>query len=182
MIGFPYGSVFRVSDRKLEFVSDSNSFVEYAASQDQAALDGAKDIIPGDNRSYVDTNTAQKVTAEEIAKMKEGGTSGTDIIKTLISNSDTFSAKTSFAQEKWLKKKEKKYNRQIRVLKATPASVCDVYHYKSKDKVCNLRVDSLAQILSQGCICSGRVVPSFSYLISAHYFRSLFCRYEGPGY
>lgn len=33
--------------------------------------------------------------------------------------------------------------------------MCEVYHNKSKDKICNLRVDSLAQIISLGGIASG---------------------------
>jgi tRNA (adenine-N(1)-)-methyltransferase non-catalytic subunit len=65
-----------------------------------------------------------------------------------------------------IKRKEKKYNRQIRVMKATPATVCDVYHYKNKDKTCNLRIDSLAQILSLGNICSGKAIGTIVFILA----------------
>jgi hypothetical protein len=114
IIGAPYGSVFRIAGKKLEYVSDGSGFVEYSAARDEEALegggggagtddedDGKETVIPGDNRAYVDTNTAQKLDVEDIKKMKEEGASGIDIIKSLISKSETFNSKTSFAQEKW---------------------------------------------------------------------------------
>jgi len=40
--------------------------------------------------------------------MKEEGATGSVIIKSLIANSETWENKTEFAQEKWLKRKQKK--------------------------------------------------------------------------
>jgi len=62
----------------------------------------------GDNRSFIDSNTAQKLTDDDIHRLKESGVDGFNIIKSLIANSDTWDNKTGFAQEKWLKKKQKK--------------------------------------------------------------------------
>lgn len=87
----------------MEFVSDTKGFVEYSVTKDHEQLSGDRDpeVLPGDNRAYMDTNTAQKLEDEDIQRMREEGASGTDIIKSLIANSETFNAKTSFAQEKW---------------------------------------------------------------------------------
>jgi hypothetical protein len=76
-----------------------------------------------------------------------------------------------------IKRKEKKYNRQIRVMKATPATVCDVYHYKNKDKTCNLRIDSLAQILSLGNICSGKAIGTIVFM--SRRYKPFQCRHAG---
>lgn len=63
----------------------------------------------GDNRSFADTNTAQKLSTTDISKLKSDGASATDIINSLIANSETWSSKSEFSQEKWLKRKQKKY-------------------------------------------------------------------------
>jgi tRNA (adenine-N(1)-)-methyltransferase non-catalytic subunit len=114
-------------------------FVEYATLVNATAT--------GDNRSFTDTNTAQKLTDSDIHQLRDQGASAKDIITSLISNSETWNNKTEFSQEKWLMKKQKKlgflrfdltharYTRKIRVLKATPASLCDVYFRKSNSKI-----------------------------------------------
>ena len=53
-----------------------------------------------------------------------------------------------------LKKKKQKYNKQFRVIKATPFTICDVYYNKNKDKICNIRPDTLSQILYQASVHS----------------------------
>ena len=101
LIGVPYGSVFRVVDRRLEYVGDGTTASFEYFRDDDLPSESLPQCIPGDNRSYADTNTAQKLADVDIKKLREEGFSGVDIIKSLISNSDTFNAKTSFAQEKW---------------------------------------------------------------------------------
>ena len=62
----------------------------------------------GDNRSFSDTNTAQKLTDSDIHQLRDQGASAKDIITSLITNSETWGNKTEFSQEKWLMKKQKK--------------------------------------------------------------------------
>lgn len=50
-------------------------------------------------------------------------------------------------------------------MKTCPATVCEVYHAKNKDKICGLRWDSLAQILSGGGIRSGSRVLVFDSVL-----------------
>jgi tRNA (adenine58-N1)-methyltransferase non-catalytic subunit len=126
-----------------------------------SAGDTSASVVAGDNRGYVDSNTAQKLRPEDIKRLREAGASGKDIIQSLIANSDTWAAKTEFAQAKWLKKKTQKYFRRLRVVKCCPATVCEVYHEKNKDKICGLRWDSLAQLLSNGGVHSGMRVLIF---------------------
>lgn len=116
-----------------------------------ASVDG----IRGDNSFYVDSNTAQKLSDADIIRLREQGLSGEEIIKTLIDNSDTFAYKTDFAQAKWIKRKERKYRKKYQIVRCTPATVCEASFSKNKEKICNMRFDTLAQVLSQAGISSG---------------------------
>ncbi|WVY89000.1 hypothetical protein V8G54_037936 (chloroplast) [Vigna mungo] len=92
--------------------------------------DGAVNIESRDNRALVDNNTAQSLTGEDIEAMRSfwglngfgsvtcndilyvlyrQGAGGNEIIEALIANSATFEKKTSFSQEKYRLKKQKKY-------------------------------------------------------------------------
>ena len=62
----------------------------------------------GDNRSFADTNSAQKLSNDDIYKLKSHGATATDIINSLIANSETWNSKTEYSQEKWLRRKQKK--------------------------------------------------------------------------
>ena len=70
---------------------------------------GAEAFV-GDNSQYFDDNTAQRLKTEDIHQLREQGASGHDIIRSLIQNSDTWENKSQFAREKWLARKQKRYN------------------------------------------------------------------------
>lgn len=199
IVGAPYGSVFEIVDRRLERVADDDVFDNLSDDEDEVkksadSMTAGEDVgqtgntsaaqapvvEQGDNSTYYDSNTAQKLQTADIKKMRESGASGLDIIKSLIANSDTWNAKTEFAQEKWLKRKQRKYIRRMRLIRATPASICEVYHSKgNKDKICGIRWDALAQVLSHsgvhpGCkvlVCEtmvGLMVGSVAYRMKGH--------------
>jgi len=161
IVGQPYGAVFELSGRVFERVSNAEqAATELYDGDDKGGestevavnLDGG---VRGDNSTYVDTNTAQRLTNEDISNLKESGASATDIIKSLIQNSDTFAAKTDYAQAKWIKKKENKYRRRYKVLRSNPMTICEASFDKNREKICGLRFDSLAQIISQSGVHSG---------------------------
>jgi len=173
----------RKFDEGIENGSDVTRIVKLGGIDDEKSASGAQNhtvIEQGDNRTYHDSNTAQKLQTADIQKMRESGATGLDIIKSLIANSDTWNAKTEFAQEKWLKRKRSKYIRRMRLIRSTPASICEVYHSKgNKDKICGIRWDALAQVLSHsgihpGCkvlVCEtmvGLMVGSVAYRLKGH--------------
>ncbi len=170
LIGKPFGSIFELINRTLTLIESSDNLLEHEYNQEKGNnfeteveneeynSDVGKRQIPhtrGDNSGYVDTNTAQKLKDSDISRLKESGFSGGQIIQTLIENSDTFASKTDFAQEKWIKRKERKYRRTYRVIKCNPFNLCEATFDKSRDKICNMRPDSLAQVLSQSGVHSG---------------------------
>lgn len=155
LVGQPYGSVFELIGRHLILVDKTENFTEYEVEAETAESE------KGNNSTYVDTNTAQKLTDAEIKELKAAGKSGGEIIQTLINNSDTFATKTDYAQEKWIKRKEKKYRMMYRVLKSDPYNICECSFDKNREKVCGMRPDSLAQVIAQSGVRSGSRVLIF---------------------
>ncbi|KAF5276707.1 hypothetical protein FQR65_LT16234 [Abscondita terminalis] len=89
-----------------------------------------------DNRNLVDDGTSQVLTKNEIEDLRDQATSSSDIVEKLISNSKTFTSKTEYSQEKYLKKKVKKYFEQ------------------DPNKTLGIRIDDLSQILTYSNIQS----------------------------
>ncbi|KAM4040253.1 tRNA (adenine(58)-N(1))-methyltransferase non-catalytic subunit TRM6 [Anomaloglossus baeobatrachus] len=111
-----------------------------------------------DNRNIVDDGKSQKLTREDIEALKEKGIKGQEIVQQLIENSTTFRDKTEFAQEKYIKKKKKKYEAHITILKPTARILSIMYYAREPGKICQLRYDTLAQMLTFGNIHAGSKV------------------------
>lgn len=112
-----------------------------------------------DNRHIVDDGMSQKLTRDDIETLKEQGLKGQEIVQQLIDNSTTFKDKTEFAQEKYIKKKKKKYESDITVLKPSTRLLAMMYHGREPGKICHLRYDTLAQMLTLGNIhASSKIV------------------------
>ncbi|XP_073528360.1 tRNA (adenine(58)-N(1))-methyltransferase non-catalytic subunit TRM6 [Phyllobates terribilis] len=111
-----------------------------------------------DNRNIVDDGKSQKLTRDDIEALKEKGIKGQEIVQQLIENSTTFRDKTEFAQEKYIKKKKKKYETHITILRPTARILSIMYYAREPGKICQLRYDTLAQMLTFGNIHAGSKV------------------------
>ncbi|XP_053568154.1 tRNA (adenine(58)-N(1))-methyltransferase non-catalytic subunit TRM6 [Bombina bombina] len=111
-----------------------------------------------DNRNIVDDGKSQKLTRDDIEALKEKGIKGQEIVQHLIENSTTFRDKTEFAQEKYIKKKKKKYDAAITIVKPSTRILSMMYYAREPGKICNLRYDTLAQLLTLGNIYAGSKV------------------------
>lgn len=80
--------------------------------------------------------------------MRESAEDSKEIIETLIANSKSFNEKTEFSQEKYIKKKEKKYFDSIQVRKPTLRLITEIFYRQDPDKALGLRMDSLSQLIS----------------------------------
>ena len=58
-----------------------------------------------------------------------------DIVDQLVENSATFKGKTEFAQQKYIKKKKKKYQNKFIVLKPTIRLIAEMYFNKGPTKI-----------------------------------------------
>lgn len=107
-----------------------------------------------DNRNIIDDGTSQGLTKDEIENLRDQALSSTDIVEKLIANSKTFNFKTEFSQEKYLKKKEKKYFEYIQVRKPTIRLLSLIFYRQDPKKTLGLRIDDLSQVLTYGNIQS----------------------------
>uniref|UniRef100_A0A8C1ALV1 tRNA (adenine(58)-N(1))-methyltransferase non-catalytic subunit TRM6 n=2 Tax=Cyprinus carpio TaxID=7962 RepID=A0A8C1ALV1_CYPCA len=114
-----------------------------------------------DNRHIVDDGRSQKLSRDDIETLKEQGLKGQEIVQQLIDNSTTFKDKTEFAQEKYIKKKKKKYESNIKILKPSTRLLAMMYHGREPGKICHLRYDTLAQVLTLGNIHAGSKIIVF---------------------
>ncbi|TKS75920.1 TRM6 tRNA(m1A58)-methyltransferase subunit [Collichthys lucidus] len=114
-----------------------------------------------DNRNIVDDGKSQKLTRDDIETLKEQGLKGQEIIQQLIDNSSTFKDKTEYAQDKYIKKKKKKYENTVTILKPSCRILAMMYHGREPGKICHLRYDTLAQMLTLANIHAGSKVLVF---------------------
>ncbi|XP_055042502.2 tRNA (adenine(58)-N(1))-methyltransferase non-catalytic subunit TRM6 [Misgurnus anguillicaudatus] len=153
-VGHVYGSIFEIESGgslKLKTVKRAGS----SLSNDDSKEAGQ------DNRHIVDDGRSQKLTRDDIETLKEQGLKGQEIVQQLIDNSTTFKDKTEFAQAKYIKKKKKKYESDITILKPSTRLLALMYHGREPGKICHLRYDTLAQMLTLGNIHAGSKIIVF---------------------
>ncbi|XP_048356162.1 tRNA (adenine(58)-N(1))-methyltransferase non-catalytic subunit TRM6 [Sphaerodactylus townsendi] len=108
-----------------------------------------------DNRNIIDDGKSQKLTHDDIKALKDKGIKGQEIVQQLIENSATFRDKTEFAQDKYIKKKKKKYEAVITIIKPSTRILSTMYYAREPGKINYLRYDTLAQMLTLGNIHAG---------------------------
>jgi len=121
--------------------------------------------------------------------MKDKGVSGDEIIKALMQGNSAFQEKTKFSQQKYIKKKRKKYIKYVKLTKPSAITVCKTYYQMKPGKISYMRFDSLAQILHLGNIqanssvivvdnCSGLLVGAVAERLGGH--GKVLAIHEGP--
>lgn len=101
-----------------------------------------------DNRNILDDGQAQLLTSDQIDSLKGSGKTSTEIVAEIVGNSQSFANKTEFSQEKYLRKKEKKYFEYIQIRKPTLRLIQEIYYRQDPDKMLGMRMDTLSQILT----------------------------------
>ncbi len=114
-------------------------------------------FIPTANNSELfDHNSSnQTLTQTDIDKLKKQGLKGEQLIKIIAQHSKTFEKKTEFSQEKYLKKKKKKFGTGIRVLKPTLQLLIEYHFGATPRKIEMMRADSLGVLLTNANIRAG---------------------------
>lgn len=106
-----------------------------------------------DNRNITDDGSSQSLTPDEIQKLREECSSSTEIVSQIVENSKTFSSKTEYSQEKYLKKKEKKYFEFVQIKRPNIRFIADIMYRQSADKIHGMRMDQLSQLVSYSGVC-----------------------------
>lgn len=144
--GSPYFSVFKMIPK----TSKKNKDFTIELADEAIKLKDEIDIkVSGnDNRNILDDGRSQKLSAADIETLKSDSNKASDIVETLISNSNTFHNKTEFSQDKYLRKKEKKYFEYFQVVKPNLRIISEIMYKLEPNKIQNLRVDTLSQIIT----------------------------------
>ncbi|KAG2225938.1 hypothetical protein INT45_006634 [Circinella minor] len=104
------------------------------------------------NQNILDTAGVQKLTHEEVEKLKQEGLKGNmkhdDIINKIIESHSEFDKKTEYSKAKYIQRKRKKFMKVFTPVRPTLYSLAQFFFNKNPDKIRNMRVDTLSQIIS----------------------------------
>ncbi|KAH8938650.1 hypothetical protein BDL97_16G094800 [Sphagnum fallax] len=149
LVGIPFGSVFEVqSGPNGHVLVRLQHPITESKEKESIESEEAVERMCRDNRALIDNNTAQTLSAEDIEQMRREGATGKAIIEALVANSASFEAKSAFSQEKYKRRKQKKYAPHVLVRRPSARSVCEAYFAKDPNKIGFLRMDTLALLLS----------------------------------
>ena len=146
LIGVKYGSILELRDRDVVVVNDG--LVPDLSKWLGDNYASIEDTGENDNRDLVGNAENQGLSHDEITKMKRNGATASEIIDALIKNSSTYASKTVFSKAKYLKRKLKKFLHRFRVERTRPENLLKNHYAKNKHKICSLRWDSMAKMLS----------------------------------
>ncbi|XP_072379592.1 tRNA (adenine(58)-N(1))-methyltransferase non-catalytic subunit TRM6 [Diabrotica undecimpunctata] len=101
-----------------------------------------------DNRNIPNNADSQSLTKDDIDRLVDTELSSNNIVGQLINNSKTFSMKTEYSQEKYIKKKEKKYFEYVQIKKPSIRILVQMFYRQDTTKTLGIRIDDLSQILT----------------------------------
>ncbi|XP_014211275.1 tRNA (adenine(58)-N(1))-methyltransferase non-catalytic subunit TRM6 [Copidosoma floridanum] len=163
IIGKPFWTAYKVVSSKgdpREKKSKRSSSTLVVAKKCESLGDLKDSVSSGhDNRCINDDGKSQKLSRDDILNFRDAGKSGREIVSSLIVNNASFTEKTEFSQEKYIKKKEKKYCQFLSIHKPTLAALQEIYLRQDSAKIYGMRMDAIAQILSYSDVkCNGTFI------------------------
>ncbi|KAF8899064.1 Gcd10p family-domain-containing protein [Infundibulicybe gibba] len=141
LINQPYGLTYEMVDKSLKVIPPRSL-------QEVEDTDATNELIN-------DGEFVQPLTLEEIQALKQAGVHASDIIKKQIEQHANYSLKTEYSKEKYKKRKEAKYSKSFTTIEPTLFNVCDYWFNKDQNRIRDIRVDTLAQILNLANIKPG---------------------------
>lgn len=149
ILGNKYWDVFQMKNK-------GKKIYTLEKTEDASAINSNLNIEQSgsDNRNIEADDNNQTLTSEEINRLKDEELNCNNIVEKLITNSKTFNEKTEYAQEKYIKKKSKKYFEYVQIKKPTIKLLTEMFYRFEPIKVLNLRVEELSQILAYSNIQS----------------------------
>lgn len=151
IIGHPFGYTYEiVGDKQLRIVSED-------FTEDVNELEADEN-----NQDLFDDPSAQQMTRNEIEELKKSTTDGgRALIEKVVSGHVAFEKKTTFSQEKYLKRKEQKFLKRFTPIPIGSSELIAYYSDKeSPAKVMDLTEESLGLIMS-----FANIKPGGNYLV-----------------
>uniref|UniRef100_A0A0N5AUG2 tRNA (adenine(58)-N(1))-methyltransferase non-catalytic subunit TRM6 n=1 Tax=Syphacia muris TaxID=451379 RepID=A0A0N5AUG2_9BILA len=137
--------------------------IEYLELQDTSAFlqqpsttESTERTAEDDSKEAVDiAQKRQRVTREEISKMKDTGVSAGELVAKLVDGSVSFAERTVYSQDKYIRRKTNKHSNRVLILKPTIRLIAESYYKKDAERIANLRVDLLSYMLTMSGLHSG---------------------------
>ncbi|KAL6944439.1 hypothetical protein ACO0RG_001176 [Hanseniaspora osmophila] len=142
---------------------------EETSSSERSAIvaDAAADLIALQNSSATNKDLinlgskVQKMTSEEIEKLKEASVDGQEIIQKIIESHENFHQKTVYSQEKYMSRKQKKFAKTFTVEYLTSSGLLQYLFYKGDTmRINDMSIETMAMLLNLG-----NVQPCGHYLV-----------------
>ncbi|KAJ7161279.1 Gcd10p family-domain-containing protein [Mycena crocata] len=141
LIDEPFGRTYDIVDKKLTLVPPRT----LAEVEDTDAT----------NELINDGEFVQPLTLEEIQALKQSGAHASEIIKMQIEQHANYSLKTEYSKEKYKKRKEAKYSKTFTTIEPILFNVCEYWFKKDQNRIRDIRVDALSQMLTMANIRPG---------------------------
>uniref|UniRef100_A0A1I7T4H2 tRNA (adenine(58)-N(1))-methyltransferase non-catalytic subunit TRM6 n=1 Tax=Caenorhabditis tropicalis TaxID=1561998 RepID=A0A1I7T4H2_9PELO len=103
----------------------------------------------------------QKLEMDAVLEMKKQGISGQELVAKLVQGSASFQTRTVFSQSKYIKRKAKKHNDRVLILRPTIRLLAKAYYLKDPDRLAMLRADQLALMLQMAGVHHGKNIIVF---------------------
>lgn len=151
IIGHPFGYTYEIiGEKQLRVVAEEFTRDE----SDPAVVD---ELQPDENnRELYDDPSAQQLTMDEIEELKKrSADGGRELIDRVISSHSAWEKKTTFSQEKYIKRKEQKFLKRFTPVPIGSSELVDFYLMKEAHKVLDISEESLGLMLSLANIRPG---------------------------
>lgn len=145
-------------DKKLNTywdITDENNYIQISEKEfkneeefEGEVLEYTNEKITGaTNKEIFQSSQAQKLTQEEIEKLKSTTQDKDELIKKIIENNSSMEKRTIFSQEKILKKKALKYKYLIYITPPSLFNIIETFFIFECKAINQLRFDSVASML-----------------------------------
>ncbi|EAN34025.2 Gcd10p family protein [Theileria parva strain Muguga] len=149
LIGLNYGQIFtKVNNEWIKVNRNDETYKGYwnLLEQDFDDSDALESPISSDNRTFLDLNSSQKLSADDINKLKKD-INPSELISKIVQNSETFQARNQISKEKYIKRKEFRHLKLFEVGHCNLMSICESYFNGFPHKIGYMRFESLAMML-----------------------------------
>ena len=136
-------------------ISDDNNYIQITEKEFKNEEDLDEDnleytnekIINASNKEIYQSSQAQKLSQEEIEKLKSTTQDKNELIKKIIENNTSMEKRTIFSQEKILKKKALKYKYLIFITPPSLFNIIETFFLYDCKSINQLRFDTVATML-----------------------------------
>ena len=99
------------------------------------------------NNKEIFSTGHQKLSYEELEKLKENGLKGDELIKVIVENNTSMDKRTTFSQEKFLKKKKQKYRHLIWIVPTNLFNIVETFFLEDEKRINFMRMDTFSTML-----------------------------------